>query len=390
MYTGSIRRMITIYKAHFDELNGKGRAKWGSVQTFQDFWDIEAADFGAMLKKALPRRSSRLASDASCPSIDQMHRLATFRPEGVRRLFRLLFQDNLDFRTVRFAETLDMFKKAALRLHGEYKPEGACTQNELAAMYYLTLRYPDRFAFFSPSAFDRLYRAANIRFYQPKGISDLGKLQLYLRLVDLIRFEIARDRELVDLARQSIGPHEYPDPDHWLLAQDLVASLKSEWFAPVFNEPVMIRPRSLLVPKPPEQHELRSGTGVESEEERIYLDAAILLIRELEQQQVNRFCTHFDVMPDGMFKGREIGYSIRSLDRDMKPLYILVKATARGHSHPVKLLPEEITFSEEHADRFRLYHVYHFDPFGKIMTANITKYDGPLVPDAKKRKAASL
>lgn len=387
MYTGSIRRLIQIYKTHFTEQNEKVRICRGSVQNFQDQWDLEARDFCEMLKKALPRRSARPADEAAVPPIDQLHRLAAFRPEGVRRLFRLLFQDNMDFQTARFAEIIGMFKKASQRLYAEYKPDGVCGQNEQATMYYLTLKYPDRFTFFSPSCFERLYKAANIRFYQPKGISDIGKIQLHLRLVELIRHEIRSDPELVAMAHEAVGAGEYPDPGHWLLAQDVAASLKSEVFVKAMGAPATTRPRNLLIPKSHEKSELRVEIGMESETERIYLDAAILLVRETEQQQVNRFCTHFEVIPDGVFKGREIGYSIRSLSPDMKPLYILVKATPKGFFQPVKLTPEEIAFSEAQSDRFKLFHIYNFDPFGDIMTANVVKFDGSLAEIAMIPKA---
>lgn len=379
MYTGNIRHIIQTYQKYFAELNKEERYKWQSVQTFQEHWDIDAADFGAMLKKAMPKKIiGNLMDDGWSQPLDQLNKMTIFKPEAVRRLFRLLYQENLGYQTARFVDTITMFKKAAHRLYAEYKPGDACDQNEHAAMFYLTMRYPEQFTFYKLAIFERLYKAANVRLYMPPNIGDIGKLQLYLRLIELIRYEIARNPEFMQLAADAIGAGEYRDPAYRILAEDVAYSLKNDRVFKSLHAPVMTRPRNLLVSKPHEKSELLGVIGKETDEEQIYLDAALMIVRENEQQLVNRFCTSFDVMPDCIFKGREIGYSIRTVMPEMQPAYILVKASGKGFYQPIKLLPEEIEFSEQHAGQFRLYYIYNFDPFGEIMTANIARFSGSL------------
>lgn len=379
MYTGNIRHIIQVYKRHFDELSREDRTRWKTVRTFQDHWDIDAPDFSAMLRKALPRKAiGSLLDESGSHPLDQLQKMAAERPDGVRRLFRLLYQENLNFQTARFNETVTMFMKAANRLFAELRPGDTCDQSESAALFYLTVRYPDRFAFYKPAVFDRLYKMANVRLYQPQGLTDTGKLQLYLRLIELLRFEIARDPDLPLMAAAAIGADEYPDPDHRILASDIAGRLKDERLARELHLATGSRPRSLLVPKEHDKRELRAVIGTDTAEDLVYLDAALLIVREQEQQQVNRFYTNFEVVPEGVFKGREIGYCIRSVAREMQPRYILVKASPKGFFTPVKLLPEEIAFSEAHSDQFELCYIYNFDPFSEIMTANVARFPGSL------------
>lgn len=60
-------------------------------------------------------------------------------------------------------------------------------------------------------------------------------------------------------------------------------------------------------------------------------------------------------------EGDGAGYDIHSYSEDEKELYIEVKTTSGGFDEPFYISQNELLFSEQNADRYRLYRIYNFD-----------------------------
>lgn len=65
-------------------------------------------------------------------------------------------------------------------------------------------------------------------------------------------------------------------------------------------------------------------------------------------------------------KGDGAGYDILSFDCDGGEVYIEVKTTNLGIQHPFYFSNNELQFSEEHADRYCLFRVFHFSTSPKV------------------------
>lgn len=57
-----LQRIIEQYKANIVEISREELYKWRAVKWFQDHWDIEAADFPAMLAVSLKKSENMLAA----------------------------------------------------------------------------------------------------------------------------------------------------------------------------------------------------------------------------------------------------------------------------------------------------------------------------------------
>jgi 5-methylcytosine-specific restriction protein B len=58
----ALTTIISAYKRDFDRIHKEEIYKWKAVKHFQDNWDINAADFPAMLDRALGMANNLLIS----------------------------------------------------------------------------------------------------------------------------------------------------------------------------------------------------------------------------------------------------------------------------------------------------------------------------------------
>ena len=65
--TGKLRQVLEGYKAYFPSHWDDEKYKWEAVKHFQDHWNIEAEDFGAMFKEATDKTYNLLASGYAYP-----------------------------------------------------------------------------------------------------------------------------------------------------------------------------------------------------------------------------------------------------------------------------------------------------------------------------------
>ena len=136
-----IASAIEGYKEYLPEHFKDEKYKWEAVKHFQDNWDIDAEDFGAMFKKATQKAGNLLASVSSFPR-GMILEFAKADNEATRQMFRNLYDESIDL-----AQRIDNFVKASEDMRAKHN-DGTWKnhyQNTNAISVYLWLRYPDKY-----------------------------------------------------------------------------------------------------------------------------------------------------------------------------------------------------------------------------------------------------
>ena len=133
--------IIEGYKTYFPEHWKNEQYKWEAVKHFQDNWDIEAEDFGAMFKKATEKAGNLLGSAHSYPR-GMILEFAKADNEAVRQMFIKLYDESVDL-----SERIETFVNTSEELRIKYN-DGTWNnhyQNTNAISVYLWLRCPDKY-----------------------------------------------------------------------------------------------------------------------------------------------------------------------------------------------------------------------------------------------------
>ncbi len=202
--------LISEYKQHLrahgllDELY-----KWELLGKFKGRPDTEAADFGQEL------RSIDFKNLAYQLGLGVLRQLAKERPEGLRTCFKGLFDESRSI-----TERIKEYDQSTLELWREVDPDGKKGHHQDERMAGLLLAYhnPDQFPIYKASFYDK--------FCTLLGAAPKGKGEKYGHyrelLLDFIANYITSDQELLDLMAEAVPETAYRDPNHLLLAQNIL------------------------------------------------------------------------------------------------------------------------------------------------------------------------
>lgn len=181
--------LLDAYKRDFKENIKLELYKWRDIKSFQESWNIDADNFLAMLDKALPK-SNYLDSRYFYPR-GMILELAKKDPEGVREMFRSLFDESKDVqkRMESFANSAESIRK--MHDPGDWKNH---YQDPNSISVYLWLRYPDTHFLYKFSEAKALVRESGIECNFPRASFD--KASIAFQVLGLIRDHIAGDSEL--------------------------------------------------------------------------------------------------------------------------------------------------------------------------------------------------
>lgn len=191
--------------------------KLKAIKTFQDNWDIEAADFAAMLKRSLKDTENLLASAKYFPQ-EMLLIFAEEFPEEVRGMFHTLFDESADV-----AQRIAAFKQQSEGLlvrHFKGPTNRGHYQDEKAITTYLWLRYPDDYYIYQYSVEKKISDALSSGYEFKKG-AYTANIQNFIRMNDEICAELKKGTELIELTRSHLGSDYYPDPELKTLTTDI-------------------------------------------------------------------------------------------------------------------------------------------------------------------------
>lgn len=211
-----LKEGLERYKAVFSLRWKEEKYKWEAVKHFQDYWNIEAADFAEMFSLATEEAASLLDSMNNFPR-GMLIEYAKQNADAVKKMFVHLYDETKDM-----TERVLQFQEEAQILCEQYSASLQHYQRLTAISVYLWLRYPDKYSIFKYS----VCRAAALELesdFMPKRGNTAENIKGNLLLLDEITEEVAQDTELIRLFEKVRDQTVYQDTCFRTLAYDLVS-----------------------------------------------------------------------------------------------------------------------------------------------------------------------
>lgn len=207
---------LVKYKQNFVSNQwGNEKYKWEAVKIFQNNWDVNAANFAAMLTLSLSKTYNLLASMNNFPA-RMIEKFAETAPEEVRAMFIALFDESKDVVT----RITDFKDQSSILLEKYGNGAGQHYQYENAVSTYLWLRYPDKYYIYKYGEIKTVADELGSDYRFKKG-AYADNLRNFYSFYDELCAEIKKDEELVSLLKSQLTGDYYPDPEYRTLTIDV-------------------------------------------------------------------------------------------------------------------------------------------------------------------------
>lgn len=207
---------LVKYKQNFVSTQwGNEKYKWEAVKFFQDNWDVNAADFAAMLTLSLSKTYNLLASMNNFPA-KMIQGFAKTAPEEVRAMFIALFDESKDV----VSRIIDFKDQSSILLEKYGNGAGQHYQYENAVSTYLWLRYPDKYYIYKYGEIKAVADELGSDYRFKKG-AYTDNLRNFYSLYDELCAEIKKDVELISLLKSQLTENCYPDTEYRTLTIDV-------------------------------------------------------------------------------------------------------------------------------------------------------------------------
>lgn len=209
-----IKEVIRAYKKDFDKINKEERYKWEAVKWYKEHWDIDALNFGEMVKTAFSKAFNLLTS-GNYYAYKMLYQIAEDEPEKVRSLFNILYDESLPL-----AERFDAFRAG----FDEYcKPKNYSSYQDLHAVsVYLFFEYPEKYYIYKYGVWVDFAKNLGLSLEKNNGKHETFKIECSNKLCDKILSLIEADDELVKISEVRLDESCYRDSAHHLLAFDIM------------------------------------------------------------------------------------------------------------------------------------------------------------------------
>lgn len=204
--------LLEKYKNNFnDQWWDDEKYKWEAIKTFQDNWDVDAADFADMLERSLAGTENLLGSQRYLPR-KVITELANWKngTEAIRSMFKNLFDENQDVYT-----RINEFKIKSNELTDEYKifkgkDKFSSYQEEHSISIYLWLKYPNKYYIYKYGiiAYMTKILISDYKFF-PKAYE--SNVNNFYKFYDELCAEISQDAEVVNILKSHLTDSCYPD-----------------------------------------------------------------------------------------------------------------------------------------------------------------------------------
>jgi uncharacterized protein DUF3883 len=204
--------LIRQYKDLIRDGNKGERYKWECINHFQDNFDIDAVDFGPMLKKALKKKSNLTHYISSSFIIQAAEQF----PDVTIQMLRNLYDDTTDLkkRMLAFQQCSDEILQKLKNIDDKSKHQ----QDERTIAFYLTLMYPEKYCFYM----DKIYRFLLHHLPEEKKRKPGKKLLHFNELVEKHLHLIEQDQELLDLVNNSLDGSCFQGNQARIILQDVL------------------------------------------------------------------------------------------------------------------------------------------------------------------------
>ena len=226
--------IVEGYKEYFPEHWENEKYKWEAVKHFQDNWDIDASDFGAMLKASLAKANNLLTSRNCFPS-RMIIKFAEQFPEDVKKMFMTLYDEREPLN-----ERITAFKNNSEELRERFPREVKNHFQEINPIsVYLWLRYPDKYYIYKYELFKKCADTLDDT-YRPKGNGAVDNVIGGFKMYDEIREALRADDDIRTMLDSVLTDSCYADPElvtatidfGFYLARFYIES-QEKWFPPL-------------------------------------------------------------------------------------------------------------------------------------------------------------
>lgn len=224
----SLETILLKYKSFLgnEDWKKRERYKWKAIKTFQDNWDVDAANFPDMLTKALGDTLNLLDTLNHFPR-RMLIRFAERDAETVRQMLRNLFDETKQL----YARITDFKAKSQELLDAHFDRGLNHYQGEHAICVYLWLRYPNKYYIYQISRVKKAAKFLKTGLMFKKGRYE-ENINLFMGFYDELCNIIQKDHELRIMLDTALADNQqfYQDPLMKTLVIDLVHY--------IYNEPV--------------------------------------------------------------------------------------------------------------------------------------------------------
>ncbi len=220
MILSLIKELLVPYKQHLQSPDFSHLYKWELLKTFQDHWDLAAADFGAMYATSFPK-------DVENPYRDEafhypkkvMQAFIEMSPDTVREMFQILFDEknglSVEQRILFFTSQCDEFFKG-MPQGKEYFDDHFHNSRKLLS-FYLSLHSPSLYAVFNYPEFANFMQLVKAR--SIPSPNETGRFFTVCRSVQKVLEQA--DPEVFSLLQANLSSEHYQG-ESLILVQDFI------------------------------------------------------------------------------------------------------------------------------------------------------------------------
>ncbi len=357
-----LRDIIKQYKRHFKYIHQEEIYKWRAVKCFQDNWNITADNFPEMLEASFALTKNLLDSGLYYPK-RMLLKNAEANPEYVRQLLMTLYDEEQDLIT-RITNFKNGMREHSRRTFPTLKND---YQDLRAISVYLCLRYPDRYYFYKYELLKKIVLLIDYPYQPTRG--DFENILQYLTLCNILKEEILKDNELLELHKTRLTEKDFFDSSFNILTQDIIYAAArhiDKFKQGGTQESALKRLINVSQPVSPKTEKVvlkGSFTNyIENEKENKRIgDLGELLVLQHEQEKLKALGINKEPEHKSKSEGDGLGYDILSYNEQAKEIFIEVKTTVRNYDAPFFITRNELVRSKQDSDKFFLYRLYDFD-----------------------------
>lgn len=363
-----VEEIIKSYKKHFNAINEAEIYKWRAVKHFQDNWDIDSDNFTEMLENSLAYANNLMDSGQYFPK-RMIVQYAQMDSEAVRQLFAELYSKDED-KSIKdkWADFHSRTKKLNERFFG-IGVDKKSYQDHRAFMVYLSLRFPEDYFLFKFRMFKKFVDKVGFPYKPIAGRPE--NLSAYSNLCEILRNEIIKDEELLELHSKRLTDGHYIETSYNILTQDIIYATVThfERFENTENEkPILerlVRVKKPLTPKMLKSVQLAkaSNTTIDyAEKQRLNKRIGNFgeqLVFKYEQEKLKKQGSKKEPKYVALTDDTK-GFDILSFDENDKEIYIEVKTTTYSCETSFFITAGELRKSVEANEKYRLYRVYDY------------------------------
>lgn len=357
-----VKEIIEFYKKNFHAISNEEIYKWKAVKRFHDNWNIEADDFAGMIGNSLAEAANLLVSVNYFPK-RMITQYADKDPESVRKLFLALYDEEIDW-----IQRIKSFQEGIKPINDKYFTGKMSYQDARAILVYLALRYPDIYFLYKFTMFKEFAKKVEYPYQPIKG--RIENLTVYSDLCELLRDEIVKDNELLELHKERLAEGQFLDSSFNLLTQDVIYAAvtyfgrfeESTEREPALkrlvrvNKPININPNSL---KPVLKGSFVNYIESEKRKKKIG-NLGELLVLKYEQEKLLKLGIKKQPEHVSLTIGDGLGYDIISFDESGKEIYIEVKTTTRNIESEFFITRNELESSKQNIHKYFLYRLFEY------------------------------